>query len=159
MDDTILIGAPTIREAHYLQIILNDFSIASGTSINTIKYQLLFFNTHYAIQSHISRILGFSSSLPSKCWSVWALHGLFEYCVCRWCQLNLWLWSCPWFRPFVEPLVCACWCVVWKTFSLDSSPSLKPLGALEMSQKPLWVCVWSPVIILLFLVTNSLLFS
>ena len=30
-------------------------------------------------------------------------------------------------------------CVVWETFSSDSSPSLKPLGALEMSQKPLWV--------------------
>ena len=29
--------------------------------------------------------------------------------------------------------------VVWETFSSDSSPSLKPLGALEMSQKPLWV--------------------
>ena len=49
------------------------------------------------------------------------------------------LWSCPWFRPFVEPLVCACLCGVWETFSSDSSPSLKPLGALEMSQKPLWV--------------------
>ena len=57
-------------------------------------------------------------------------------------------------------------CGVWETFSSDSSPSLKPLGALEMSQKPLWVgkkplwvCVWSPVIILLFVMTNSLIFS
>ena len=92
------------------------------------------------------------------CWSVWALHGLFESCVCHWCQLSPWLWSCPWFRPFVEPLMSVFCCGVWETFSSDSSPSLKPFGVLEMSQKPLWVCVWSPIIILLFLMTNSLIF-
>ena len=68
----------------------------------------------------------------SLAWFVWVL-------CCHWCQLSLWLRSCPLFRPFVEPLVCACLCVVWETFSLDSSPSLKPLGALEMRQKPLCV--------------------
>lgn len=98
------------------------------------------------------------------CWSVWALHGLFESYVCHWCQLSLWLRSCPWFRPLVEPLVCVYCCVVCETFSSYSSPSLKPLRALEMSQKPLWVgkkplwvCVWSPIIILLFLMINSLI--
>ena len=40
------------------------------------------------------------------------------------------LWS-PSFVLFVV--------VSGRSFSSDSSPSLKPLGALEMSQKPLWV--------------------
>ena len=40
-------------------------------------------------------------------------------------------------RPFVEPLMSAFCCGVWETFSSDSRPSLKPLRALEMSQKPL----------------------
>ena len=30
------------------------------------------------------------------CWPSWVLHGLAVSCVCHWCQLSPWLWSCPW---------------------------------------------------------------
>jgi len=52
---------------HRILIIINDFSAASDTSINTKKYQIFFFNTPRAIQTFITHILGFSRiSLLSK---------------------------------------------------------------------------------------------
>ena len=38
VDDTMLMASPTLKEAHKLKTILDDFSEASGTSINEKKY-------------------------------------------------------------------------------------------------------------------------
>jgi exonuclease III len=67
VDDTLLMGSPTAREANSLKEILQLFSDASGLECNKDKSQIFFFNTPLPIQLHISAILGFKrSSLPSK---------------------------------------------------------------------------------------------
>jgi hypothetical protein len=67
VDDTLLMGSPTVREASSLQEILQTFSDASGLDCNKDKSQIFFFNTPPQIQRHISEILSFNrSSLPSK---------------------------------------------------------------------------------------------
>jgi exonuclease III len=67
VDDTLLMGSPTVREASSLQEILQTFSEASGLDCNKDKSQIFFFNMPPQIQRHISDILGFNrSSLPSK---------------------------------------------------------------------------------------------
>jgi hypothetical protein len=67
VDDTLLMGIPTVREANSLLAILKTFSDASGLDWNKDKSQLFFFNMKTPIQCHISDILGFNrSSLPSK---------------------------------------------------------------------------------------------
>jgi hypothetical protein len=67
VDDTLLMGSPTAREATALKEILQLFSEASGLECNLDKSQIFFFNTPLPIQLHISTILGFKrSSLPSK---------------------------------------------------------------------------------------------
>jgi len=67
VDDTLLMGNPTVREANSLLEILQTFSDASGLDCNKDKSQIFFFNTPPPIQRHISGILGFNrSSLPSK---------------------------------------------------------------------------------------------
>jgi hypothetical protein len=67
VDDTLLMGSPTVREALSIQEILQTFSEASGLDCNKEKSQIFFFNTPPLIQRHISEILGFNrSSLPSK---------------------------------------------------------------------------------------------
>lgn len=67
VDDTMLHGIPTVKEALAYRDILNLFSRASGMEINFSKSTIFFFNTHQAIQSHLSRLLGFKiGSLPSR---------------------------------------------------------------------------------------------
>jgi ribonuclease HI/exonuclease III len=67
VDDTLLMGSPTVREALSIQSILSSFSEASGLECNKAKSLIFFFNTPPQIQRHISALLGFKrSSLPSK---------------------------------------------------------------------------------------------
>jgi ribonuclease HI len=67
VDDTLMMGTPTAREANSLLSILQTFSEASGMDCNKDKSQIFFFNTPPPIQRHVSDILGFNrSSLPSK---------------------------------------------------------------------------------------------
>eukprot|EP00253_Pinus_taeda_P006873 PITA_06873 len=67
VDDTMLHGTPTVKEALAYRDILNLFNKASGMEINFSKSTIFFFNTHQAIQSHLSRLLGFKiGSLPSR---------------------------------------------------------------------------------------------
>eukprot|EP00253_Pinus_taeda_P029800 PITA_29800 len=67
VDDTMLHGTPTVKEALAYKDILHLFSKASGMEINFSKSTIFFFNTHQAIQSHLSRLLGFKiGSLPSR---------------------------------------------------------------------------------------------
>ena len=67
VDDTMLQGIPTVKEALAYKQILRDFAMASGMELNLSKSKIFFFNTHIAIQRNISRILGFQrESLPSK---------------------------------------------------------------------------------------------
>lgn len=67
VDDTMLHGIPTVKEAMAFKNILNLFSKASGMEINFSKSTIFFFNTHRAVQSHLSRLLGFKiGSLPSR---------------------------------------------------------------------------------------------
>eukprot|EP00253_Pinus_taeda_P022384 PITA_22384 len=67
VDDTMLHGTPTVKEATAYRDILHLFSRASGMEINFSKSTIFFFNTHQAVQSHLSRLLGFKiGSLPSR---------------------------------------------------------------------------------------------
>eukprot|EP00253_Pinus_taeda_P022660 PITA_22660 len=67
VDDTMLQGTPTIKEALAYKQIHKDFAKASSLEVNLSKSNIFFFNTHIAIHGNISRILGFQrDSLPSK---------------------------------------------------------------------------------------------
>jgi hypothetical protein len=59
VDDTMLQGIPTVKEALAYKQILKDFSMASGLEVNLSKSIFFFFNTHIAIQRNIARIMGF----------------------------------------------------------------------------------------------------
>ena len=45
VDDTMLMGAPTVQEARTIRKVLKTFSEASGMEINLTKSKLFFFNT------------------------------------------------------------------------------------------------------------------
>eukprot|EP00253_Pinus_taeda_P031425 PITA_31425 len=66
LDDTMLQGIPTVKEASTYNQILNVFAMATCMEVNISKY-FFFLNTSIAIQRNISRILGFQrDSFPSK---------------------------------------------------------------------------------------------
>eukprot|EP00253_Pinus_taeda_P006003 PITA_06003 len=67
VDDTMLQGIPTVKEARAIKNILNDFAMAIGTEVSLNKSKVFFFNTNIFIQRNITRILGFQrEQLPSK---------------------------------------------------------------------------------------------
>jgi hypothetical protein len=67
VDDIMMMGSATAKEASTIRKILDDFSITFGISINSGKSHVFFFNTPEEIQAHLSNLLGFTwSSLPSK---------------------------------------------------------------------------------------------
>lgn len=67
VDDTLLMGLLTIREASSFKSILSDFCAAFGTTINLEKSKLFFFNTPLSICRNIARLLDFPiSTLPSN---------------------------------------------------------------------------------------------
>eukprot|EP00253_Pinus_taeda_P009771 PITA_09771 len=67
VDDTMLHGSPTVKEAVAYRAILDLFSQASGMEINFSKSTIFFFNTHLVVQTHLSQLLGFRiGSLPSR---------------------------------------------------------------------------------------------
>eukprot|EP00253_Pinus_taeda_P024711 PITA_24711 len=67
VDDIMLQGVPTVKEATAYKQIMNVFTMATGMGVNLSKSKIFFFNTNIAIQRNISRILGFQrDSLPSK---------------------------------------------------------------------------------------------
>jgi hypothetical protein len=67
VDDPLLMGSPTVREASSLLDIMQTFVDASGLECNKEKSQIFFFNTPPPVQCHISGLLGFNrSSLPPK---------------------------------------------------------------------------------------------
>jgi len=45
LDDNMLFGYPSVQEASLFKSLLNDFSEASGTSVNNAKSQIYFFHT------------------------------------------------------------------------------------------------------------------
>jgi len=67
MDDTMLQGIPSVKEAKAFKKILYEFALAAGTKVSLAKSEIFFFNTDISIQRNLSRILGFQrDSLPSK---------------------------------------------------------------------------------------------
>jgi hypothetical protein len=67
VDETLLMGNPTVKEANSILQVLQTFSDASGLDCNKDKSLVFFFNTPPPVQRHISDLLGFQrSSLPSK---------------------------------------------------------------------------------------------
>lgn len=67
VDDTMLHGSPTVKDAKAFKSILSLFGKASGMDINHSKSTIFFFNTHIAIQNHLASILGFrKGALPSR---------------------------------------------------------------------------------------------
>ena len=67
MDDTMLMGMASVREAKAIKNMMDTFKQASGLEINKGKSQLFFFNTQSKNKRNINRILGFTKgTLPSK---------------------------------------------------------------------------------------------
>jgi len=67
VDDTMLHGKPSIKEALGFKNILNLFSKALGMELNIAKSSIFLFNTHLAFQKDISSILGFKKcNLPLR---------------------------------------------------------------------------------------------
>jgi hypothetical protein len=66
VDDTLLMGLSTAREAMCFKDIVELFCEASGMEVNLQKSQVFFFNTPLEIQCHLTHLLGFTRSiLPS----------------------------------------------------------------------------------------------
>lgn len=59
VDDALLMGSPTVKEALAFQNILDEFFQASGTSIDTTKSKIFFLNTSQPIQLNITGTIGF----------------------------------------------------------------------------------------------------
>jgi hypothetical protein len=67
IDDTLLHGTPTVKEAKAYKRILEDFGEALGEEINHSKSMIYLFNTNPTIQRNLSNILGFErKTLPTK---------------------------------------------------------------------------------------------
>jgi hypothetical protein len=67
VDDTLLHGIPTVKEAKSYKRILEDFGEASGAEINHSKSMIFLFNTNPAIRRNLANILGFErKALPTK---------------------------------------------------------------------------------------------
>lgn len=67
VDDTMLMGATSVREVRAIKQTLEAFKQASGLDINKGKSQLFFFNTQAETKRSILMILGFMEGhLPSK---------------------------------------------------------------------------------------------
>ena len=67
VNDTMLMGHPSIQEAQSFKKILNLFAKALGLDVDPNKSQVLFVNTALATQRNILRILGFLKGyFPSK---------------------------------------------------------------------------------------------
>ena len=67
VDDTMLQGTPTVKEATSFKQILSEFALAVGTEVSITKSKIFFFNTNILIQRNLSRILGFQrESLLAK---------------------------------------------------------------------------------------------
>ena len=67
VDDTMLMGRPSIQEARSYKTSLVTFAKASGLEVNPEKSQIFFFNTPLITQRNIGRILGFQKGmLPTK---------------------------------------------------------------------------------------------
>lgn len=63
VDDTMLMGIASVKEARVIKETLEEFNKASGLEINKGKFQLFFFNTQKEIKREIIRTLGFSEGL------------------------------------------------------------------------------------------------
>ena len=67
IDDTILVGHPSVQEVRSFKKCLPLFSKALGLIVNPSKSQVFFLNTVLTTQRNILRILGFlKGSFPSK---------------------------------------------------------------------------------------------
>lgn len=67
VDDTMLMGHPSIQEARAFKNCLNQFAKASGLKVNSLKSHVFFLNILGITQCNILRTLGFSrGSFPSK---------------------------------------------------------------------------------------------
>ena len=77
MDDTILMGHPSVQEACAFKKSLTLFAKAYGLAINSKKYQVFFLNMAPIIQRNIVKILGFirDPSLPNILEFHWGLES------------------------------------------------------------------------------------
>eukprot|EP00253_Pinus_taeda_P035275 PITA_35275 len=67
VDDTMLQGIPTVKEAKAFKQIWNDSAMVVGTEVSLDKPKFFVYNTDIAIQRNLTRILWFQRfQLPSK---------------------------------------------------------------------------------------------
>lgn len=67
LDDTMLQGTPTVKEAKAFKKILSDLAMATGTEVSLTKSKIFFFNMDISIQRNMPKILGFQrESFPAK---------------------------------------------------------------------------------------------
>eukprot|EP00253_Pinus_taeda_P019717 PITA_19717 len=72
-DDTLLLGAASVRSALKFKEVLDDYSKATGSGLNKGKCKVFCWNISASILSTITRILGFSTSLS---WTSFTYMGL-----------------------------------------------------------------------------------
>ena len=67
VDDTMLMGHPSVQEARAYKTSLVTFTKASGLEVNLEKSRIFFFDTPLITQRNIGRILGFQKGMfPTK---------------------------------------------------------------------------------------------
>ena len=67
LDDTMLMGHPSVQEVRAFKTSLVTFAKASGLEVNMEKSHIFFFNSPLITQRNIGRILGYQKgSLPTK---------------------------------------------------------------------------------------------
>lgn len=67
VDDPMLKGTPTVKEAKAFKQFLFEFTMVVGIEVSLTKSKVLFFNTDISIKRNLSRILGFQRDhLPLK---------------------------------------------------------------------------------------------
>jgi len=62
VDDILLMGLSTAKEARCFRSIIDLFCEASGMEVNLTKSQVFFFNTPLVIQNHLTLLLAFTHS-------------------------------------------------------------------------------------------------
>lgn len=71
VDDTILLGVNSREEAKKIEIIINNYTKASGQKINPEKSKIFFLNTPIEEENFIFHYLGYKKgTFPCKCLSI-----------------------------------------------------------------------------------------
>eukprot|EP00253_Pinus_taeda_P020692 PITA_20692 len=84
VDDTMIQGTPSVKEAKAFKWILSEFAREAGIEVSLTKSKIFFFNIDILIQRNISRILGIQrESLPAQYLGVPLINKLLHKDICE----------------------------------------------------------------------------